>query len=288
MGSRRGLLLIVVAVCAAALAGTALAANSGGFRDAEGDTALLAPDLSAVSISNDDTGTITIKVDLAAGGVGAALGEIAVAVDADQNPETGAYYYGAEFALSLDALKPTFYRAAASGDFGEAPAPPSFQARFDPPAVTFTVKASDVGLAPNAGFNVAVVGVGLGLADTAPDIRTFNYEQIAGTAAVVPGPDTRAPFDQAVKSTGTHGKRAELVFSASDGRGETAETFVIYKGKKVLKTIRLPLADTNPFFSYSVTWRVPKKVRGKLRFCVSSVDRAGNKSNNSCAPLTIK
>jgi hypothetical protein len=33
---------------------------------------------------------------------------------------------------------------------------------------------------------------------------------------------------------------------------------------------------------------VPKKTKGKLRFCVSSTDRAGNKSNNSCAALTIR
>jgi hypothetical protein len=33
---------------------------------------------------------------------------------------------------------------------------------------------------------------------------------------------------------------------------------------------------------------VPKKTKGKLRFCVTSVDRAGNKSNASCAPLTIR
>jgi hypothetical protein len=288
MGSPRGLLLIVIAVCAATLVGSALAANSGGFRDPEGDTAVLAPDVTAVSISTDDAGTITATISLAAGGAGAVLGEVALAIDADQNPDTGTYYYGAEFALSLDRMQPTFYRAAASGDFETAPAPASFRARFDPGQVTFVVKASDLGIAPTAGFNVAAVGVGIGLADTAPDIRTFNYEQVAGTAAVVPGADARAPFDHAEKSTGVHGKRAELVFSASDGRGETAETFVIYRGKKVLKTIRLPLADTNPFFSYSVTWRVPKKVRGKLRFCVSSLDRAGNKSNVSCAPLTIK
>jgi hypothetical protein len=56
----------------------------------------------------------------------------------------------------------------------------------------------------------------------------------------------------------------------------------------VLKTIHIPFDDTNPFLPYVATWRVPKKIRGKLRFCVNSVDRAGNKSNVSCAPLTIK
>ena len=73
-----------------------------------------------------------------------------------------------------------------------------------------------------------------------------------------------------------------------DGRGETADGFVISKGKKVLKRINLQLADTSPFLPYVVRWNVPKKVKGKLRFCVTSTDRAGNKSNTSCAALTIK
>jgi hypothetical protein len=37
-----------------------------------------------------------------------------------------------------------------------------------------------------------------------------------------------------------------------------------------------------------VTWRVPKTVRGKLRFCVSSIDRARNRGKESCAALTIR
>jgi hypothetical protein len=80
----------------------------------------------------------------------------------------------------------------------------------------------------------------------------------------------------------------ELWYFVADGRAETADTLRVYRGKKVLKTIRVPFDDTNPFLPYVATWRVPKKIRGKLRFCVTSVDRAGNKSNVSCAPLTIK
>ena len=34
----------------------------------------------------------------------------------------------------------------------------------------------------------------------------------------------------------------------------TADSFVIYKGKKVLKRIRLQLADTSPFLPYIVRW----------------------------------
>jgi hypothetical protein len=36
---------------------------------------------------------------------------------------------------------------------------------------------------------------------------------------------------------------------------------------------------------YFVRWRSP--LRGKLRFCVVSIDPTGNRSKQSCAPLTI-
>ena len=39
---------------------------------------------------------------------------------------------------------------------------------------------------------------------------------------------------------------------------------------------------------YFARWTVPRKMRGKLRFCVASTDRAGNKSVASCAALTVK
>jgi len=62
---------------------------------------------------------------------------------------------------------------------------------------------------------------------------------------------------------------------------------VIYKGKKVVKRINYRLADTNPFLPYVARWKVPKKTKGNLRFCVTSTDRAGNKSKASCAALKI-
>src|SRR5204863_9904869 len=110
----------------------------------------------------------------------------------------------------------------------------------------------------------------------------------AGSAPPARRPDRRAPSDQAFTSTGMHGQVAGVGDLAMDGRGEAAGRCVISKGKKVLKRITPQLADTSPFLPYVVRWNVPRKVKGKLRFCVTSTDRAGNKSNTSCAALTIK
>jgi len=156
---------------------------------------------------------------------------------------------------------------------------------------TLTFKASDFGI--TSGFNVHAIGFDNNWLDAAPDIRAVNYQLSSTTAAPTLQPDRRAPIDQAFKSTGTHGKFALLSYLAMDGRGETADAFVITKGKKVVKRISLPLADTSPFLPYIVRWNVPKKLNGKVlkgafRFCVTSSDRAGNKSNKSCAALTIR
>ena len=116
----------------------------------------------------------------------------------------------------------------------------------------------------------------------------MNHQLVGGTPPPPLGRDTRAPFTQAIKSSGVHGKVTRLDYFAADGRGETSDTIVVYKGKKVVRRFNFLIADTSPFLVYSANWKVPKKTRGKFRFCVASTDRAGNRSKTSCAALTIK
>ena len=284
--SKRGLLALVTVV-ALAIGGTALAANTGSFGDPTGDAGA-GPDIASVSIANDDAGTVTIRVAL---GDRAALGandELLVGIDADQNPDTGSFFYGTEFGFDLTGTQALFVRPTPSGNLDGAPAPPSFQGSSAAGVATFTFKTSEVGMAPTSGFEIfAISGSARGL-DAAPDIRTVNHQLVAGTPRPVLGPDRRAPVDLAIRTSGVHGKLVRLPYFAADGRGETADTIQVYRGSKVIKKVAIRLSDTNPFFSYTVPWRVPKTVKGKLRFCVSSVDRAGNKSKRSCAALTIR
>jgi hypothetical protein len=277
------------------VAGVAGAANSGAFADRGGD-AKLTPDITSVNVSNDDAGTITIQTAYGAGAVTPGLpGEkLGVALDLDQNPDTGTVYYGTEVALLLDFgpsnTKLTFARAAGT-NFDPAPPPPSLAGTIDGATgvVRFTVKAADLGLAPTSGFNLVSFSSSIaGEPDFAPDLRTYNFQQVAGTPAPAPPPDARAPVDGAFVSHGIHGKVAHLEYAAQDGRGETADTIRVYRGARLLRTRRVGLSDANPFFSYDARWRVPRTVRGRLRFCVRSVDAAGNKSNLSCAPLVIR
>ena len=283
----------VAAVVALVAVGTSSArgkANVASFADPAGDAGSIldAPDLTTIDVSNDDTGTITVRVTVANRTALASVDGVAVALDLDQNPDTGSMYYGTEVALALKGNTPSFLLADASGEFSKATPPASFLAQFSGGVVTFSVQAADLGLAPTGGFNLVALSTALWEFDMAPDSRTFNYQLVAGTPPLVPGPDTRAPVDHAIASTGVHGKVARLWFSASDGRGMTSETVRVYRGSKVLKTIHSQLEDTNPFLEYDYAWRVPRTVHGRLRFCVSSTDAAGNTSNVSCAALSVR
>jgi hypothetical protein len=274
----------VAAVVAAVAVGVALAANSASFTDKMAD-ARPAPDISSVAVSNDDAGNITIRVTVDRAQLGAD-DDVLVGIDADQNPDTGTVFYGADFGLDLTGTRQTFLRPSPRGYFADAAG--TFSATSGGGVVTFTVKAADLGLSPTSGFDVFVAAFAQGYFDTAPDLRAFNYQQVAGTPRPVLGPDRRPPVDDAINGTGTHGKVVRLRYFASDGRAETADTVRVYKGRKVLKTFRFRLEQTNPFGVYYANWKVPKNVKGKLRFCVQSTDRAENKSNTSCASLTIK
>ena len=276
---------MVVGVVALVLAGAAFAANTGSFADAAGDAGT-APDVTGVAISSDDAGMVTISVTLGNRTSFGAGDGVGVGVDADQNPDTGTVFYGAEYEFDLEGTTAKFFRAAASGFYEEAPLPPSFKASFSGGVVTMTFKPSEIGSA--TGFNVYAVGFDNATLDSAPDIRAVNYQLVTGAPTPVLAPDRRAPVDEAIKSIGTHGKVSSLYYFASDGRAETADAIVIYKGKKVLKRINYLLEDTNPFLPYVARWKVPKKTKGKLRFCVTSMDRAGNKSNTSCAAFTVR
>ncbi len=266
-GSPRRVLICAATLLAGAVVGTALAANSASFPDGTGDNRL-APDIVSFTVSNDDSANVAIRVGIADRVALASGDEIMVGLDIDQNPDTGSVFYGSEY--------------------GETTRPASFQASYSGGTATFTIKASDVGLTPTSGFEVYAFSFARGFVDTAPDIRTVNYQMVAGTGHPAVAADKRAPIDEAVKSSGVHGKTVELLYYARDGRGESADTIRVFKGKKVVKTIRFRIENTNPFLRYFAKWKVPKTLKGKFRFCVNSADRAGNKSNTSCAALTIK
>lgn len=212
-----------------------------------------------------------------------------IAIDTDQNPDTGSAFYGTEVQLSWSSMAQLPVLARANGwNFKGAPFPDGGMGWECGPTIGgYFVNTATLGIAPTSGFNVVASTVSPHT-DTAPDIGTFNYQPVAGTPPPKLGPDTRAPHVVTYPGQAVHGKLATLTYQTLDGRGKTADTIRIYRGKRLLKTIRRPLRDSNPFELSHVTWRVPRTLSGRLRFSVRSADAAGNESNLGRASLNVR
>ena len=215
-----------------------------------------------------------------------------IAIDTDQNPDTGSAFYGTEVELAWSP--PANSRGEPSSGApaaGTSRPHPSPRAAWAGSAARRSAGISSIpralGITPTSGFNVVAATVSPHT-DTAPDIGTFNYQPVAGTLPPKLGPDTRAPHVVTYPAKAVHGKLVTLTYQTLDGRGKTADTIRIYRGKRLLKTIRRPLGDSNPFELSHVSWRVPRSLHGRLRFSVRSADTAGNESNLSWASLSIR
>jgi hypothetical protein len=163
-------------------------------------------------------------------GEGGQLGSL-VAIDTDQNPDTGSAFYGTEYELSFAAGtsgegEAQFARAN-GWDFKTIDAPVGWGC--GPTGDAYGVAASDLGLAPDAGFNV-VAAVPSPHPDTAPDIRTFNFQPVPGRLPPPLGPDRRPPQVTAFPTRGVHGRLVRLSYWALDGRGKTEDTVRVYRG----------------------------------------------------------
>jgi hypothetical protein len=204
-----------------------------------------------------------------------------IVIDRDQNPDTGSAYYGAEVAIITNNGYPQVLRAD-GWDLRRALLPPAgaiprAQAYGSCEGKRFElyVPRKVIGVGPRMGFNFAVAAFRAG-ADTVPNVGTLNYQQVRGKAPPKPRPDTRAPHVAAFYPERPSSGTVRLVYWVLDGRGAIGETFRVYRGRRLLATIRRPVGESKPFgFSY-LYWRVPRGVRGPLRFTLRAVDAAGN------------
>ena len=295
MLKRRWLALMLCVLVAFVAAGVSGAANTGILLDPVGDSGS-APDITRVEIEEYSVPlpfggtsiefTVTFAQQLACTSDGDGV-PMVVAVDTDQNPDTGSAFYGTEFELAPDAIGDAIFFRARGWDFRAAPYPEGLSWGCGPHTASYGITASALGLAPGNGFNVVTAVLGP-RTDTAPDIRTFNYQPVAGTQPPALGPDRRPPHLIAYSTEARRGKVAQLRFWALDGRGRTAEVIRIYTKTRVLKTIRRPLHDSNPFVVSSARWHVPKTVHGRLRFSVDATDAARNHSVRRWAWLVVR
>jgi hypothetical protein len=257
-------------------------------RDPEGDTG---SSLDITKVKVTELGN-ELEVELTVKGPASLVEDGAlIALDLDQNPDTGSAYYGTEAEVALVGAanaresEPVLYKAH-GWDFRAVSLrqPPGGLLGSD--VVGFSFPRSLLGRDPEPGFDIVAASVG-NHPDTAPDIGTFEIEPKGGTHPPL-APDRRPPKLFAFDSLGAHGKEAKLGYWVLEGRGRTRQVIRIYRGHRLLKTIWTPLADANPFATTATTWRVPRNVRGDLRFSVRSFDAAGNKSAVASAALVVR
>jgi hypothetical protein len=259
------------------------------FSDAAGDALSSMLDIKSVTITERDDEFIDFLVTLAGDFEWSEDGPL-IALDLDQNPDTGSAFYGTEVELVLQSeranaeVMPALYRANGWDFRRERHARAAWT--LGPHEGGFQIKRSSLGLTKYQGFNI-VVGSVSNHPDMAPDFGTFNYQRVPGRNPPRLGPDRRAPKVLAYDSTGVRGRDAELQYWVLEARGRTRQVIRIFRGARLLQTVWTPLADANPFGLSTTTWKVPPHVNGALRYCVRSFDGAGNRSNLVCAGLQI-
>jgi hypothetical protein len=210
-----------------------------------------------------------------------------VALDLDQNPDTGSAYYGAEAEVAIvgGGDTPTLYRAH-GWDLVAARWKQGTGFSTGPEKVGFLIPRGSLGPDPEPGFDIVASSVARH-PDNAPDVGTFAFQPPGSTHPPL-GRDRRPPKLFAFDSLGKRGKDAKLEYWVLEGRGKTRQVIRIFRGRRLLKSIWTPLADANPFGTAETTWHVPRDVHGRLRFTVRSIDAAGNKSALGQAALVVR
>ena len=174
---RRLIALVVALVAACSLASTAGAVTSPPvtFTDASGDAGT-APDITAVSVTNDDQGVYTFKVTFATPFVYDAW--VALFLDTDQNTATGDRF-GADYLFALDNSPHSFNLSTWKGSYWLSLPHTSANVVIAPDkmAATFTVNKADLGNVTKFNFFAQSIN-GNGAAghfDLAPDSGWFTY-----------------------------------------------------------------------------------------------------------------
>ena len=175
------------------LAPLAGASNSSPYADAAADAPPAAPDLTAVHVSNDDSGNIVFRISIPNRAALVDTDLVALLVDADGKTGTGCArgVFGAEYALDVIAGRYVFGRCLRGNwDFSKRPA--SFGGSFAGSTLTLKANRRDLGGTSRFDFRLgAAAATGAHPAyDFAPDIGTspWSYQVIAPPQAVMKPP----------------------------------------------------------------------------------------------------
>ena len=101
--------------------------------------------------------------------------------------------------------------------------------------------------------------------------------------------DKRKPTAAALYTPAKRGTVAKLRFKIYDDQGVAKALTIVKRGSTVVGSAQTGYGPVASGSVYYVGWHVPANAaKGNYWFCVTAVDRAGNKSAQSCAPLALK
>jgi hypothetical protein len=195
---------VALFACLLALAPGAAASNSASYADPAGDTAEAAPDLTAVELSNDDTGAVIFRITIPNRPMLGGGDLVSVLVDADGRSGTGCSRgtFGAEYALDVLAQRYVFGRCVRGRwDFTRPPA--SFRGSFGSSTLTLRANRRDLGGANGFEFRVGAAGTTQrdSSYDFAPNVGldAWAYKIVAPPRAIKKPPKHRARHAQKLR-----------------------------------------------------------------------------------------
>jgi uncharacterized repeat protein (TIGR01451 family) len=129
----------------------------------------------------------------------------------------------------------------------------------------------------------------LSLTLNAAPATTITTSGVPAGGATTAKQDKTKPVAHALLTPAKRGTVAKLRFTIADNKGVAKALTTVKHGTTVVGTASTGFGPVVSGSVYYVGWRVPAKVaKGSYSFCVTAVDRAGNKSAQSCAPLALK
>jgi hypothetical protein len=167
---------------AAVAAQPALAAEPARYADAVRDAGRGTPEVTTVVVSNDDTGAIRFRINVANQPDLARHSSLELFLDTDRNPGTGdPLSLGADYRFALDGGTRTFDFARWDGTRFDSTASSATADVWYWSGVSITINRSELGGTGSLAFWIRARGAGE-LSDAAPDRETWAYDLVAGGA----------------------------------------------------------------------------------------------------------
>ena len=122
------------------------------------------------------------------------------------------------------------------------------------------------------------------------DTRTARASYAAaGDGTPTKQQDKSKPVARALASSGRRGQAAQLRFRVYDNNGVAKVMTTVRRDGKAVGAANTWFGPVAYGSLYFAGWHVPgSPAKGTYSFCVVALDRAGNKSPQSCAPLARK